>query len=112
VSGQLFTQDFLSAGIADTPAWKSVTDAELDAFVAQIKTVYAPFKVLSRLGWTDILTQQVASKSRREDVPDMLLFPNAAAKSAALKVGRRRPPPSHGATRCPLLPSLRISLPS
>lgn len=100
--GQLFTQDFLSASIADTPAWKSVTDAELDNFVAQIKAVYAPFKmesnlnepvteneiivkVLSRLGWTDILTQQVASKSRREDVPDMLLFPNAAAKTAALK---------------------------
>lgn len=27
--GQLFTQDFLSAGITDTPAWASVTDAEL-----------------------------------------------------------------------------------
>ena len=23
--GQLFTQDFLSTGIADTPTWKSVT---------------------------------------------------------------------------------------
>lgn len=103
--GQLFTQDFFSTGIADTPAWKSVTDAELDAFIADLKATYAPFKassnlnepvteneiivrVLVKLGWTDILTQQIASKTRREDVPDMLLLPNLAAKSAALKERR------------------------
>jgi Cu/Ag efflux protein CusF len=112
VIGQLFTQDFLGAGIADTPAWKAVTDAELDNFVAQVRAVYAPFKtesnlnepvteneiivkVLSRLGWTDILTQQVAS-SRREDIPDMLLFPNAAAKAAALKEKREDRRYRHG----------------
>jgi hypothetical protein len=49
VIGQLFTQDFLSAGIADTPAWKAVTDAEPDNFVAQIRAVYAPFKTESNL---------------------------------------------------------------
>ena len=111
--GQLFTQDFLRTGIVDTPAWKAVTDAELDHFVAQIRSVYAPFKtesnlnepvteneiivkVLSRLGWSDILTQQVASKSRREDVPDMLLFPNVAAKTAALKEKREDRRYRHG----------------
>lgn len=97
--GQLFTQDFLSAGIRDTPVWQAVTDADLDGFVGRLKTIYGQFKadsnlnepvteneiivrVLSALGWSDILTQQVASKSRREDVPDMLLFPNAPAKAA------------------------------
>jgi len=49
VIGQLFTQDILSAGIADTPARKAVTDAELDRFVAQIGAVYAPFKTESHL---------------------------------------------------------------
>ncbi|MGQ0748895.1 MAG: Eco57I restriction-modification methylase domain-containing protein, partial [Betaproteobacteria bacterium] len=111
--GQLFTQDFLSTGVTDTPVWKGIADAELDNFVSQVKAVYAPFnadsnlnepvtenevivKVLSRLGWSDILTQQVASKSRREDVPDMLLFPNAAAKAAALKEKREDRRYRHG----------------
>ena len=86
--GQLFAQDFLSAGIRETPAWQSVTDAGLESFLGQKKGNYAQFKVdsnlnepvteneiivrvLNRLGWTDIHTQQVASKSRREDVPDV-----------------------------------------
>lgn len=111
--GQLFTQDFLGAGISDTPVWKSVADAELDEFVEHIKAVYAPFKadsnlnepvteneiifkVLSRLGWTDILTQQIASKSRREDVPDMLLLPDASAKATALKEKREDRRYRHG----------------
>ena len=111
--GQLFTQDFLSTGIRDTPAWRAVTDAELEEFESKIKTVYAQFKtdsnlnepvtenetivrVLSRLGWTDILTQQVASSSRREDVPDMLLLPDAAAKAAALKEKREDRRYRHG----------------
>lgn len=49
MTGQLFTQDFLSTGIADTPAWKSITDAELDNFAAQVKAVYAPFKTGNNL---------------------------------------------------------------
>jgi hypothetical protein len=113
VIGQLFTQDFLSAGIRETPVWQSVTDAELDSFVGKLKTIYAQFKadsnlnepvteneiivrVLSSMGWSDILTQQVASKSRREDVPDMLLFPNAAAKAAALREKREDRRYRHG----------------
>ena len=111
--GQLFTQDFLSTGVADTPVWKSVTDADLDEIVNQVKTIYAQFKadsnlnesltenqiiirVLSKLGWTDILTQQIASKTRREDVPDMLLLLNTAAKTAALKEKREDRRYRHG----------------
>ena len=48
--GQLFTQDFLSTGIADTPVWSSITDTELDEFVNQTKTIYAQFKADSNLG--------------------------------------------------------------
>lgn len=111
--GQLFTQDFLKTGIADTPVWQGITDTVLDAFIADLKTIYAPFKassnlnepmteneilvrVLVKLGWTDILTQQIASKSRREDVPDMLLLPNPAAKAAALKERREDRRYRHG----------------
>lgn len=111
--GQLFTQDFLSTGISDTPAWKAVTDAELDAFITDLKKIYVPFKassnlnepvteneilvrVLVKLGWTDILTQQIASKTRREDVPDMLLLPTTAAKTAALKERREDRRYRHG----------------
>ena len=103
--GQLFTQEFLKTGICETPLWRSVADAELDTFIADLKGIYAPFKadsnlnepvteneilvrVLVKLGWTDILTQQIASKTRREDVPDMLLLPNTAAKTAALREKR------------------------
>jgi hypothetical protein len=113
VIGLLFTQDFLSTGIVDTPAWKSVTDTELDEFVRQATAIYAQFKadsnlnesltenqiiiqVLAKLGWTDILTQQIASKSRRVDIPDILLLPDAAARAAALKEKREDRRYRHG----------------
>ncbi len=100
--GQLFTHNFLTVGIREAPAWSAVTEPELDEFLAAIKKIYSPFKagstlneaatedeiivkVLACLGWTELLAQQVASKTRREDVPDLLLFPDAKAKTAALK---------------------------
>lgn len=111
--GQLFTQEFLKTGICDSPLWRSITDTEIEAFIADLKTIYAPFKassnlnepmteneilvrVLVKLGWTDILTQQIASKGRREDLPNMLLFPNLAAKSSALKERREDRRYRHG----------------
>lgn len=77
--GQLFTQDFLKTGIADTPVWQGITDAELDVFITDLKTICAPYKVgrnlnepmteneilvrvLVQPGWKDTLTQQIASK--------------------------------------------------
>ena len=38
--GRLFTQEFLKTGICDTPAWKAITDEEIDGFIAAIKSVY------------------------------------------------------------------------
>lgn len=102
MQGQLFTSDFLTDGIKDTPVWKQLDDAALDAFITRLRVIYGPFKadshlneavtedeiivkVLDGLDWVDYLRQQSASGSRREDVPDVLLFPDVAAKTAALK---------------------------
>lgn len=43
-------------------------------------------KVLAALGWSDLLLpQNTASGTRREDVPDWLLFSDSNAKTAALR---------------------------
>lgn len=106
MNGQLFTQDFLLNGIRSTPVWAALDDAALDAFAGQLRAVYAPYatesvlneaitedeiivKVLALLDWPDLTLRQVtSSNARREDVPDILLFPDAAAKQAALKERR------------------------
>src|SRR3990172_970089 len=103
MNGQLFTQDFLVSGIAQSPVWKSLSDASLDAFVKALRAVYQPFsasrrpneattekeilvKALGQLGWSELALPQVsASGGRREDVPDLLLFPDLRAKTNALK---------------------------
>src|SRR3989338_6329489 len=99
MNGQLFTQDFLVSGIAQSPVWKSLSDASLDAFVKALRAVYQPFsassrpneatteqeiivKALGQLGWSELALPQVsASGGRREDVPDLLLFPDLRAKT-------------------------------
>ena len=46
-------------------------------------------KVLAQLGWSDLwLPQVTASGSRREDVPDFLLYPDEVAKAHSLKEKR------------------------
>ena len=102
MQGQLFTQDFLLRGIEFTPPWQAFTATALDGFVEQLRRVYAPLRadstineaqteqvvierVLAELGWADDYLPQVnLSGKRREDVPDVLLFPDATAKSKAL----------------------------
>ncbi len=102
MQGQLFTQDFLRDGIKATPVWENLPDAELDAFIAGLRGIYAPLRadanlneagteqeiilrVLTTLGWNDLLLPQNKAGARREDVPDWLLFAHTSAKSAALK---------------------------
>lgn len=103
MQGQLFSTDFLLRGIRDTDAWKSISDAELDAFISQLKTLYASFSadsalnegqtedhliepVIDLLGWKDCWTSQVnLSQTGREDVPDFLLFADVDAKERAWK---------------------------
>ncbi|MDP2819490.1 MAG: hypothetical protein Q8O29_14725 [Polaromonas sp.] len=102
MQGQLFTQDFLTRGVTETPPFQALTDAAFTAFCASLKNIFAGLdgastineaqtealvinKVLVALGWGDDTLPQVnLSGKRREDVPDVLLFANAAAKATAL----------------------------
>jgi hypothetical protein len=104
MQGQLFTQDFLHRGIADTPPWIALTDSSLEAFVAQLRSIYSAVqvgaastineaqtesliihKVLTALGWGDDTLPQVNSDAKgRESVPDLLLFASPQHKTAAL----------------------------
>lgn len=104
MQGQLFSTDFLLRGIQETETWKGVPDAELDAFIDQLKAHFAPFTadstlnegqtedeliepVIDLLGWNDAWISQVnLSQSEREDLPDFLLFADPAAKDRALKI--------------------------
>ena len=89
-------------GICDTPPWLALSDVALGAFSAATQALFAPYRsdstlneaqteqelivrVLTQLGWgNDTLAQVNLSGKRREDAPDMLLFPDAAAKAAAI----------------------------
>ena len=98
--GSLFANDFIYDSIVGTPDWKVIADSELDTFGASVRDVFNGFPiasspnesqtendliwpVLTQLGWTASLRQQNLSAYGREDVPDGLLFPDAAAKDRA-----------------------------
>jgi hypothetical protein len=101
MQGQLFTQDFLLHGIRETPPYQSLDDAALIHFRSALQTIYQPLRadselneaqteqlvierVLVELGWgNDYLPQVNLSGKRREDVPDVLLFPDEKAMLAA-----------------------------
>lgn len=102
MQGQLFTQDFLTRGVTETPPYQALNDAAFAAFKMALQGIYTGLdsaatineaqtealvinKVLIELGWGDDFLPQVnLSGKRREDVPDALLFPGAAAKATAL----------------------------
>jgi hypothetical protein len=103
MQGQLFTQDFLTRGITETPPWQELTDASFGIFQENLKTIFAGFtgestnneaqtealvinKVLVALGWGDDTLPQVNSDAKgRESVPDSLLFASHEKKTAALQ---------------------------
>ena len=98
--GHLFADYFLSEGIRDTPEWKASV-ADPDRFAAFSDGVRGRYEALSAsadpneaeteqelvrpvlalLGWDDYLPQQGAA--RNEDIPDLLLFPDADSKARA-----------------------------
>ena len=99
--GQLFTAYYLTEGIQDADEWKlSVSSpAEFEAFSSGVLESYESFTgynqpneavteqdliepVLRLLGWQDYLPQQ--GSARNEDIPDLLLFPDAGAKEQAV----------------------------
>ncbi len=98
--GQLFTHYFLTDGVRETPEWKdSGADPEaFDSFREGVAGRYEALRqssdpneavteqdlirpVLDLLGWNDYLPQQGAA--RNEDIPDHLLFADAASKAQA-----------------------------
>jgi hypothetical protein len=106
MQGQLFSQDFLTRGVADTPPFEALTDAAFGTFRTALQAIVQAVggnaaineaqtealvinKVLVELGWgDDVLPQVNLSGKRREDVPDVLLFANGAQKAAALAEAR------------------------
>ncbi|MDP2370207.1 Eco57I restriction-modification methylase domain-containing protein [Rhodoferax sp.] len=102
MQGQLFSQDFLTRGVLETPPQQALTDSAFASFEAALRNIYAPlnahanineaqteseviYKVLVELGWGDDTLPQVNSDPKgREAVPDCLLFANSAKKAAAL----------------------------
>ena len=102
MQGQLFSQDFLTRGVLETPPHQALTDSAFAAFEGALRSIYAGLdanstineaqtesvvinKVLVELGWGDDFLPQVnLSGKRREDVPDCLLFADNAKKAAAL----------------------------
>ena len=102
MQGQLFTQDFLLHGIRETPPYLALQASELEAWMARLHSIFAGLHaestlneaqteqqvivpMLRELGWGDDTLPQVnLSGKRREDVPDWLLFANAAAHARAV----------------------------
>ena len=95
--GQLFTQYFLTDGIRATPERRAQAPA-FAAFHKEARRLFQDFAnyhnpnetqteqdlirpLLELLGWTDDLPQQTSSGG--EDIPDLLLFADAQAKTRA-----------------------------
>jgi hypothetical protein len=106
MQGQLFTQEFLTRGVMDTPPHREMSEAAFDAFKAELLNIYQGVdggstineaqtesliigKVLQALGWSgDILPQVNADSKGREAVPDWLLFASGEKKAAAVRESR------------------------
>jgi hypothetical protein len=98
--GSLFTHDFLTQSISDNPDWAQLTDSTIDELARELQALFAKFPVsqtpnetrteddliwpiLRCLGWSQSMRQQNLTVKGREDVPDGLLFADAAAKAQA-----------------------------
>jgi hypothetical protein len=96
-AGSLFTSDYLTHGITDTTNYAAVDVVALAARLATIVDTFpiasqpneaqteddVIWPVLDALGWTESLRQQNLTTFGREDVPDGLLFEDAATKAQA-----------------------------
>lgn len=100
--GSLFSRDFLTDSITRLADWAEISEQEIVALAADLRSIFAKFptkhspneaqteddliwKVLAALGWTSYLRQQNLAPKRRDDVPDGILFRDAAAKAQANK---------------------------
>ncbi|WP_196812812.1 MULTISPECIES: hypothetical protein [unclassified Afipia] len=97
ISGSLFTTAYLVDAIKSTEAYRRVDVAGLRARLDEVAAAFPQnhktnesqteddfiWPVLASLGWADFLRQQNLTVTGRDDVPDGLLFGDAAAKAAA-----------------------------
>jgi hypothetical protein len=98
--GSLLSIDFLQERITQLPDWSAVDHTASDALARDLTQIFDRFPtaqtpnesqteddliwpVLARLDWTASLRQQNLAARGREDVPDGLLFKDAAAKAEA-----------------------------
>ena len=110
IAGSLFTTDYLVEAIKATPAYLAV---DVAAVRARLEAIATPFPqsnatiesqteddfiwpVLGALGWTESLRQQNLTVSGRDDVPDGLLFADAAAKAGANAITEQNKRYAHG----------------
>ena len=106
-SGGLFSDYYLSDGIALSADWKTVDQQDPRGTKALLKSLIEDFegrhrpneantetdlieKVLDLLGWRDRLKQEKANDTGRTDVPDYLLFLEPAKKAEAARAGKTR----------------------
>lgn len=101
IQGSLFTRDFLLEGVTTEPVWRALTEVQVHIARIRLVDLLAPFTrhrnpneaeteaqlifpVLEGvLSWADWLPQQNQSAAGRADVPDALLFADAAAMERA-----------------------------
>jgi hypothetical protein len=101
IQGGLFTRDFLLEGVTAEPTWQALSAGTLASAHARLEGLLTPlarqrspneaeteahlvFPVLEQvLGWADWLPQQNLSATGRLDVPDALLFADAATRERA-----------------------------
>ncbi|MEA3040720.1 MAG: hypothetical protein QOC65_209 [Sphingomonadales bacterium] len=97
ISGSLFTTDYLTDAVTAAEAWRAVDVAALRSRLAAIAAAFPQdrrtnesqteddfiWPVLAALGWSESLRQQNLTVAGRDDVPDGLLFADAAAKASA-----------------------------
>ncbi len=98
--GSLFSTDFLQETITRGADWQRISDSDVATLAANLRKVFGGFPValtpnesqteddliwpvLAELGWTASLRQQNLAAKGRDDVPDGLLFQDAAAKAQA-----------------------------
>ncbi len=114
MQGQLFTQIFLSEAVLESQPWQNLSAEKFAEFVQQMSRVYSHVDAtstlneavtentiivptLNLLGWEELNLPQVnSSATRREDVPDHLLFLDQAAKQKALRESRDAAYYKHG----------------
>ena len=99
--GSLFANDFLCESIVESPDWRAIDDMTLDTLEASVRDVFNLFPtrktpnesqtendliwpvLTCNSGGRRAFVSKTSPLDGREDVPDGLLFPDAAAKDRA-----------------------------